>query len=265
MKQTSGRLRRAYDTDLTDRQWAFIAQLIPPPKPGGRPRTTDTREVVNAIFYLLKSGCSWRMLPHDLPDWEKVYYYFAAWKKDGTWKRIHDRLRDQVRLKAGKKAKPSAAIIDSQSVKTTQKRGARGYDASKKVKGRKRHLAVDTLGLLLAVVVHSGTTQDRDGAKYVLKRLLKYFPDIQLIWADGGYAGKLIAWALDICGYTLEIVRRSEDTRGFKIVPKRWIVERTFSWFNHYRRLSKDYEFDPKTSEAMLHIAMIHIMIRRLA
>jgi len=223
------------------------------------------REVVNAIFYVVRSGCAWRMLPHDYPPWQTVYHYFRQWRQDGTWKRIHDTLRRQVRRQAGRNEEPSAAILDSQSVKTTERGGTRGYDAAKKVNGRKRHLLVDTLGLLLAVVVHAADIQDRDGARLVLEKVKHMLPRLQLIWADGGYAGELVDWVRRVCGWILEIVKRPEGAKGFVVLPRRWVVERTFGWFNRYRRLSKDYEFHTETSEAMIYVAMIHIMARRLA
>lgn len=256
--------RTSYPSDLSDAQWEAIEPLIPPAKPGGRPRSVDLREILNGILYLLRSGCAWRMMPHDLPVWSTIYDYFRAFRKGGVWQRVHDALRALLRRQEGREESPSAAIIDSQSVKTTEKGGPRGYDAGKKINGRKRHLVVDTIGLILAVVVHEASIQDRDGAKLVLQRLKDRFERLTLLWADGGYAGKLVEWVRGFASWTLEIVKRNDDLKGFHVLPRRWVVERTFGWLGRYRRLSKDYEQLPENSEAMVLLAMINLMSRRL-
>jgi putative transposase len=225
----------------------------------------NLREIVNALLYLSRTGCQWRMLPHDLPPWETVYAYFKQWRDDGTWERLNRELRIEVRLNEGKDAEPSAAIVDSQSVKTTETSGERGYDAGKKINGIKRHLLVDTLGMILTVMVLTADIQDRDGARKLLAKAKGHFPRLQKIWADGGYAGTLIDWVKELCGWILEIVKRSDTAKGFEILPHRWIVERTFGWLNRARRLSKNYERLTASSEAMVYLAMLPLMTRRLA
>jgi putative transposase len=259
--------RKPYPSDLNDTEWAIVEPLLPPPVSAGAPRTTDFRAVLDAIFYVLSTGCAWSALPHDFPPEGTVRDYFHQWRRSGRWQRIHDTLRSRVREAAGKEPEPSAGSIDSQTVKATRTSGQRGYDAGKKINGVKRHILVDTLGLLHAVVVHAANIQDRDGAKLVFARaqLTGTWPRMERVWADGGYAGKLIGWVASVCGWVLEIVKRNDDVKGFKLLPKRWVVERTFSWLSNYRRLSKHYEYWNETGEAMIHLAMIHLMLRRLA
>jgi putative transposase len=257
--------RKPYPSDLNDAEWQILKPLIPPAKPGGRPRSTDMREVLNGIFYFLRSGCAWRMLPNDLPPYGTVYHYFRQWKGDGTWEYMNQELRTRLRVADGREAEPSAAILDSQSVKTVDVKGVRGYDAGKKVKGRKRHILVDTMGLLLMVLVHAANIQDRDGAKLLLDKAKGCFSRLRLIWADGGYKGKLVDWVRNTHSWVLEIVKRDKGVKGFQVLPRRWVVERTFAWLCFYRRLSKDYEVLTETSEAVIYAAMVHLMVRRLA
>jgi len=257
--------RPRYRSDLTDAQWFLLAPLLPPPVPAGAPRTTDLREVVNAILYRLHNGCAWHALPHDFPPEGTVRDYFHSWRRSGLWEQLNDALRRQVRQAEGRDAEPSAGIIDSQSAKGTRTSGTKGYDAGKKVKGTKRHLLVDTLGLLLTVVVHPANVQDRDGAKLVLRKARGLFPRLRLIWADGGYAGKLLAWVGAVCGWVLEIVKRCDTAKGWVLLPRRWVVERTFGWLSQCRALARDYEYHAETSAALIQVAMIHLMLRRLA
>jgi putative transposase len=258
-----------YPTDLTDEQWQILRPLLPRPPRRGAPRKVCRRAVVDAILYVLRSGCAWRLLPHEFPKWKTVYGIFRAWRNDGTWQRVHDALRDKLRRREGRKPSPSAAIIDSQTVKTTEVGGVRGYDAGKKVNGRKRHLVVDTLGLILAVVVHGANVQDHDGAVPVLGavgRLKARFRRLKVIFADGAYGRNDLPECVRAAfGWLLQTVPRPADAKGFVVLPKRWIVERTFGWLGRYRRHSKDYERDTASSEAMIHIAMTHLMLRRLA
>jgi putative transposase len=260
--------QQIYPTDLNDTQWSKIRPYLPAEASTGRPREHGWRRILNGIFYVLQSGCSWRMLPHDLPPWQTVYHYFRLWRKNGLWERLNRMVREKMRLQSGKKRRPSAAILDSQSIKTSEGGLECGFDAGKQVNGRKRHTLVDTLGLILKVVVTAGNVQDRDGAKGLLKEISvekEVIQRLELIWADGSYRGALIAWLEDLLGCKLEIVEKPKDQVGFQILPKRWIVERTFAWMVRQRRLARDYERLPETSEAFIYVAMIRLMLRRLA
>lgn len=256
---------QTYPSDLTDEQLQHIKDLIPEAKAGGRPRSLDMKAVVNAIMYIVVGGVQWRMLPSDYPNWKSVYHYFSQWRDDGTWQTIHDRLRAQVRQQTGKHKHPTAGSLDSQSVKASQWSGKRGFDGGKKINGKKRHLLVDSLGLVLAVIVTTACVQDRDGARLILNNLKGFCKKLRLIWVDGGYRGELVDWVAQTFRFRLEPVLRPQGSKGFVLLPRRWVVERTFAWLSQYRRLSKDYERLNKTSEAFIHIAMIRLMLRRIA
>jgi transposase len=258
-------------SSMTDAQWAVIGPLLPPPGNtrgrGGRPEKHPRRLVLDAIFYLVAGGIAWAALPHDFPPYKSVYGIFRRWAKVGTWQQVHDALRDLVRVHEGRDPQPSAAIIDSQSVRgaDTVPGASRGYDAGKKVNGRKRHIAVDTSGLLLATVVTMAGIQDRDAGHRLLTTLRARFATIGHIWADGGYAGRLASWAKTVLAFTVEIVKRTDDLTGFAVLPRRWVVERTLGWISKKRRCVRDYETLPAHHEAMIHLAMIMTMSRRLA
>ena len=255
--------RKAYASDLTNQQWQLLESLLPEQKEGGRDREVDLREIVNAINYRTRTGCAWEMLPHDLPAKSTVYEYYRVWQHDGTWQKIHDVLRRRVRQQEGRDVNASAGMLDSQSVKTVETRGERGYDAGKKINGRKRHLLVDTLGLMIAVVVTVASVQDRDGGKLVFSSV-GVQPRLEKVWADGGYRGEFLTWTKEHCAWEVEIVLRTPDQKGFVVLPRRWVVERTFGWLNRCRLLSKEYEATLESSTADIQIAMSNLMLRRL-
>jgi transposase len=261
---------RRYPSDTTEAQWAVIDPLLPDPAwlagKGGRPEAHCRRQIVDAIFYLVDNGIKWRALPVDFPPWSTVYKFFAGWEADGITQLLVDMLRERVRLSEGRTASPSAAIIDSQSVKAGENvwRASRGYDAGKKINGRKRHIAVDTLGLLICVLVTAASVQDRDGARPLLAMLAQACHRIRLVWADGGYAGQLVDWARDTLRITVRVVKRSDDMTGFVVLPRRWVVERSLAWITRHRRTVRDYEALPAHHEAMVRWAMIRITSKRL-
>jgi putative transposase len=260
-------MRKPYSTDLTDDQWHIIQPLIPAAKSGGRPRTVDMREVLNTLFYQNRTGCQWDLLPHDLLPKSTVYDYFSQWRDDGTWQQMLDTLREAVRQQAGHDPAPSAGSIDSQTVKGTEVGGERGYDGNKKVNGRKRHIIVDTLGLLLAVLVTAAAADDGTAAPQVLAKLAAHtHPRLELLWADHKYDNRTLdRWlAEQQVGYRIEVVERPVGAQGFVLLHRRWVVERTFAWLGRYRRNSKDYERLTASSEATMKVSMLHLMLRRL-
>ncbi|MHA0043694.1 IS5 family transposase [Deinococcus sp. PEB2-63] len=275
--------RAAYPNDLTDAEWNVLFPLLPQASPIGRPRKWSPREILDGIFYVLRGGIAWRSMPHDLPPCQTIYHYHRLWRLRGVWEALHTVLRELVRQREGRAATPSAAIIDSQSVKTTEAGGPRGYDGGKKVNGRKRHLLVDTLGLVMAIKVHEADIQDRTGAVLLLRDLPNVFPRMGHVWADAGYTGKLASDIKTHLGWTLEIVkhpwsgwqgtwapkdappRHVEVPKGFVVLKRRWVVEQTFAWLGKSRRMAKDYEALVETAENLVYEVMIRLMVRRLA
>ncbi|MEH2149088.1 MAG: IS5 family transposase [Nostoc sp.] len=258
--------RKPYPSDLSDAEWLILGPLLPKPKGFGHPVEVDLREILNAIFYVQRTGCQWEMLPHDLPPYTTVYGYFQKWQRKGIWQQIHDQIRHQLRQDLGRDEHSTVVIADSQSVKTTGKKGeVYGLDGGKKVKGRKRHIVVDSQGLLIGVLVTEANASERLGAVIVLDEAIEKLSKLEVVWVDQGYSGDNFAQAVrQICGQQVRVEVIQRNSKTFERLPKRWIVERTFGWLNRFRRLSKDYELYTELSEAMIYGSLIRLMIRRM-
>lgn len=258
---------KQYRSDMTDKEWAIIKPLLPLEQTGpGRPIDLDMRQAVNGMFYVTRTGCQWENLPSEYPNYNSVYYHYRKWCLDGTWEQLNKALRQQDRRQRDRNEEPSAGSIDTQSVETTEIGGERGYDAAKNVKGRKRHIVVDTVGNLLKVVVHAAGIQDYEAARQILEQVHHLIPSLEKLWADAIYnKNGLVEWLRETLDLVLEIVEREPNQQGFKVLPRRWVVERTFAWLGRYRRLSKDYERCTKSSEGVIYIASIRTMLKRLA
>jgi transposase len=264
--QDAGMNDEIYSSDLTSAQWQFIRPFLPKPSKRGRP-PKPFRQTINAIFYCLRTGCQWRLLPKWFGPWQTVFGRFRRWRESGFWSQLHDRLRAYVREAAGKRSRPTACILDSQTIRSSDHAGVRGYDAAKKIKGRKRFVLVDTLGMILGLLVTTADVPERVGAQSLLSRVLCWFTWLRVMWVDGGFSGPEFAqWVRrQRPKLKVEVVPRLQETKGFKVLRRRWIVERTFGWLNKQRRLQRDHETTIDSAEAWVHIAMIRIMIRRLA
>lgn len=270
------RYQSNYPSSLTDGEWILLEPLLPLPKPGGRPRQQNLRSIVDAILYVLRGGIAWRLLPLDFSKWKTVYDYFWKWRNAGVWEQVNAKLREYVRTQAGRQAQPSAAILDSQTVKTTHRGGPRGYDGGKKISGRKRHLLVDTMGLVLKAFVHEADLRDPDAAPALVGWASQHLPTLRHVWVDMGYRGAFLDWVKATPQWSIEVVKRPSrwgwyprdveppPMPAFTVLPRRWVVERSFGWLGLNRRLSKDYEQVPETSEAWIYLGMSRLMLRRL-